>query len=288
MTRGRGRSTILRQLTGGARGIRAGWRSKARPVPYVLAAVCALAAARGRDLDPIAPSPSAAVAEVLSTRGLACVADDVTWIDPPAGVRGAIAGRSRALVRARAATDPAEPNDLYLVEARLSPEGTVLRVGDFWNLTNTSGVDESRPTLRGSMLAYTTSADGPGDGRPRARPRRTDGRVATAGFTRVQRAQAALTNLQQTGQLDGVAHTTFALDPVAAGVAIGLARRRDARGPRRRSSDRRRPGSGARPRGRGLRARRLRRTIARPGTSSPGPSTACAPCHGSATTGCNG
>jgi hypothetical protein len=43
---------------------------------------------------------------------------------------------------------------------------------------------------------------------------------ATVGFTRMQRAQAALTNLQQTGQTDGIGQTTFMLDPVAASAEI--------------------------------------------------------------------
>src|SRR5580698_9333587 len=89
---------------------RSAWRVKARPVPYVLGAVCVFAAVRSENLDLVAPSPAVAIAEVLSSRGLACVAADVTPIDPPPGVSGAIAGRSRALVRASAAGDP---SDLY-------------------------------------------------------------------------------------------------------------------------------------------------------------------------------
>ena len=181
-----------------------------------------LAAARGGDLDWAAPSPAASLAEVLTRRGLTCSAADVTWLDAPEGIGGAVAGRSRALVRASAAGDP---TDLYLVEGRLSPEGAVLWVGDVWNVTNTSGVDESRPILRGSMAAYTTSADGlvtafhvlDLEG-PAAE--------ASADFTRVQRVQAAVTNWQQTGQTAGIAHTTFALDPVAG--RVDLAWRSDA------------------------------------------------------------
>jgi hypothetical protein len=182
----------------------------------VLAAGCLVAATRGGDLDWAAPSPEGALAEVLARRGLACTAADVTWLDAAEGVAGAVAGRSRALVRASMGGDP---TDLYLVEGRLSPEGSVLWVGDLWNLTNTSGVDESRPILRGSMAAYTTSADGlvtavhvldlagaPSD--------------ASAGFTRVQRIQVAVTNLQQTGQTAGIGETTYVLDPVAGSAAL--------------------------------------------------------------------
>ncbi len=177
----------------------------------MLAAGCGLAAARGGDLDWAAPSREAALAEVLARRGFTCTAADVTWIDTVSGIGGAVAGRSRALVRASTSGDP---TDLYLVEGRLSPEGAVLWVGDLWDVTNTSGVDESRPILRGRMAAYTTSADGLVTAfhvldlaGPSAE--------ASADFTRVQRVQAAVTNWQQTGQTAGIAHTTFALDPVA-------------------------------------------------------------------------
>jgi hypothetical protein len=177
----------------------------------VLVAGCVLAATRGGDLDWAAPSPEAALAEVLARRGLACGAADVTWIDAPEGIGGAVKGRSRAIVRASA---PGDPTDLYLVEGRLSPEGSVLWVGDLWNVTNTSGVDESRPILRGPRVAYTTSADGLVTA-VHVLDLTGPAPEATADFTRVQRMQGALTNWQQTGQTSGIAHTTFALDPVA-------------------------------------------------------------------------
>ncbi len=179
------------------------WRSAARPVFLALAAAWALAAGRGAEVDRAAPGPEAALAGVLAHRGLSCEAADVTWVDVPRD--------SRALVRASAGGDP---SDLYLVETRLSPEGALLRVGDVWNLTNTSGVDESRPQLRGCVAAYTTSSDGLVTavhlldlaGRPTG---------SYPDFTRLQRVQVALTNLQQTGQMAGVVHSTFPFDPVA-------------------------------------------------------------------------
>jgi hypothetical protein len=175
-----------------------------------------LAAAADGDLDWAAASPEAALAEVLARRGLTCTAADVTWIDPSEGIEGAVSGRSRALVRASTSGDP---TDLYLVEGRLSPEGSVLWVGDLWNVTNTSGVDESRPILRGALAAYTTSADGLVTG-VHVLDLTGPGPQASADFTRIQRIQNALTNWQQTGQASGIAHTTFALDPVAARAAI--------------------------------------------------------------------
>ena len=94
----------------------------------------------------VAPNSETAVAEALTASGLACDASDVAWVDGPRGLRGAVDASGLAVARAHAAGEPA---DLYLVEARLSPEGVVLGLGDTYDLTDTSGVDESRPLVRG-------------------------------------------------------------------------------------------------------------------------------------------
>jgi hypothetical protein len=171
----------------------------------------ALVARRGKDVDLVASSPEAALVEALGARGLLCENDDVAWIVGPKGVAGSITGGGKALVRARTRD---EPNDLYLVDVRFSPEGVVLEVGDAYDVSDTSGVDESRPLVRGHRAAYTTAADGLYNG---VHVMDLDGRSAGSytAFTRVQRGQLAITNLQQTGQTAGVVRDTFALDPVA-------------------------------------------------------------------------
>jgi hypothetical protein len=199
------------------------WRSRLRPIPIAVAAACALGAGRG-NVDSRAPSPEAALAGALGARGLSCDPTDVVWVDGPRGLRGAIAGKAWALARAHTGgRDGADPNDLYLVEARLSPEGAVLEVDGSWNVTETSGADESRPMVRGKLAVYTTAADGlytglhvlnlAGRGLLTSDP-------AYGTFTRVQRAQIALTNLQHTGRTEGVVDDTFVLDPVARRAAF--------------------------------------------------------------------
>jgi hypothetical protein len=183
------------------------WRSRARPVPIVLAVALALGW-RSCDIDSVAPSPEAALAEALALRGLVSDAADVAWIVRPRGVWGCMTSKARVLVRAHVAD---EPNDLYLVSARVSPEGEVLSVGEAWNITETSGADESRPIVRGRVAVYATVADGLYTG---LHVLDLGGR-ADGDFTRLQRTQIALTNLQHTGQVEGVVHNTFALDPVA-------------------------------------------------------------------------
>ncbi len=192
-----------------------GWRA-ARPAAVVMVAAWVVSAGESRALDPVPPSAAASVAEVLTSRGLASTAADVAWIDGPSGILGSIVGRARCVVRAGAADDT---KDLFLVSARLSPEGFVLDVGDAWNVTQTSGADESRPIVRGPFVAYTTSVDGGISG---VHVLDLDGSVAGAsdGFTSLQRAQMALSNWQQTGQMRGVAHAAFVFDQVAQEVAI--------------------------------------------------------------------
>lgn len=185
-------------------------RSRMRPLPFALILAAALCG-RASGVHATAANSEAALAETLSTRGLSCTASDVTWIAKGRGLLGTLSGRARALVRAHVLE---EPSDLYLVEARLSPEGSLLRVEGAWNITQTSGVDESRPVLRGHTAIYSTSADGLMIGLhvlDLAGPAPDE----AADLSRLQRIQVALTNLQQTGGTAGIVHTAFAFDPVA-------------------------------------------------------------------------
>ncbi len=187
-----------------------------RPIPFALVIAGVLASRRGADVDLAAASPAAALAAVLATRGIDCAADDVTWTSGASGVAGAMIGGARALVRASTHGDP---NDLYLVEARLSPEGSVLEVGATWNLTRTTSVDESRPVFKGHFAAYTTSADNLVTG---IHVLELAGRASDApsDFNRTQRMQVSITNLQQTGQMRGVVQNSFGLEPVAAHATL--------------------------------------------------------------------
>jgi hypothetical protein len=191
-------------------------RLRLRPIVIALVMAAAVASRRGGEVDTRAPNRSTALAEVLRARGLSCTQDDVAWLDGAGGVRGALLGGARALVRANLRD---EPSDLYLVDVRLSPEGVLLDVGSASNVTHTIGVDENRPILRGSTAAYTTSLDTSITGvhtldlSGRAPATYTD-------FTRLQRWQTALTNVQQTGQPSGVVHNAFALDPTATNATL--------------------------------------------------------------------
>jgi hypothetical protein len=166
---------------------------------------------RHADTVAAAPSAEAAIAHALGAQGVACEPADVVWIETPGRSLLAIDAHARALVRASAG---GEPTDLYTVEVRLSPEGTFLGIDRVRDITETSGVDESRPILRGNSALYTTAADGLVTG---VHVLNLGGRAPDSypGLTRLQRLQAAVTNLQQTGQTAGFIHSMFALDPVA-------------------------------------------------------------------------
>jgi len=186
-------------------------RPSLRPVPFAIAIALAWSLHNNSDVDDRAPNRSTALCKALETRGLNCDAGDVTWLSAASSLHGAIFGEARALVRA---TSNGEPSDLYLVDARLSPEGVLLALDDDFDITRTSGVDESEPVVRGDLVAYTTSVDGivtaihaiDLSGKPAS---------FTSDFTRLQSWQIGMSNLQQTGSRQGILHNAFSLDPPA-------------------------------------------------------------------------
>jgi hypothetical protein len=196
-----------------------------RPLPFLVVAAYGLARAGRASIDDAAPSTSAALCDALSRAGLSCKAEDVLWIDGASGIVGATLGQARALVRGRevaraagaleAGGAPVERNDtfdLFSVDARLSPEGRLLDVGDVHDLTHTLGADESQPVVRGSLAAYVVAVDG----RPEAvHVIDLAGHDARAydELTRAQRLQVGVADWQQTGKKRGVKRTVFALVP---------------------------------------------------------------------------
>jgi hypothetical protein len=179
---------------------------RARHVACVFAGAAALALASSPHLAPGADR-SAALAHALEARGLVAAAEDVGWIDRPSALLG---GSVRAVVRASATAG--EASDLYLVVTRLSPEGVLLAVGDVYNLTETSGADESRPLLRDGLIAYI-SRPALAEAAPTVHLVDLAGQPAVgADWTKLERAQNAVTNLQQVGQLKGVERRTFAVE----------------------------------------------------------------------------
>lgn len=154
---------------------------------------------------------AAALAAVLGQRGLTAEPADIAWVDAPRGVAGALGAVSRAVVRARA--EVGEPADIYLAETTLSPEGVLLGAGDVHNLTETSGAEESRPVVRGQRIVFVTRPLMEGASQTvHVIDLQGQSVPAEAGWTRMERAQNAITNYQSTGQLRGVSARVFALE----------------------------------------------------------------------------
>jgi hypothetical protein len=156
--------------------------------------------------------------ELLSIRGLVCARDEksVVWVEGANGIRGAFLGGAQAVVRAEL---PGEPLDLYLVVARLSPEGVLLDAGPAFNLTRTPQVDEGVPLVLGSRVAYTTALDGSVTA-VHTLDLRGHPRNSYEDWTELQRLETEVTNWQQTGSLHGVLHNTFVFDPVGKEVTL--------------------------------------------------------------------
>jgi hypothetical protein len=146
---------------------------------------------------------AAALGAVLGQRGLVAQPADIVWVDGPRGVAGSLGAVSRAIVRAR--TDANEPADIYLAETTLSPEGVLLGAGDVHNLTETSGAEESRPVVRGQRVAFVTRPLLAGASQTvHVLDLQGQNVPPEAGWSRLERAQNAVTNYQSTGQLRGV------------------------------------------------------------------------------------
>lgn len=197
-----------------------------RPLPFALVLGLALAQASepaARVLD-AAPSRSAALCAGLLGEDVVAQPSDVVWLDAPRGALGSMFGTSRALVRGKG-LDRGEPEggvdagpalsdtfDVFLVTARLSPEGRVLAMGDVKNLTHTMSADEGLPVVHGSKVAFVVSVDD----RPEAvhvldfaghAPHAMDE------LSRLQRLQVSIADWQKTGQLRGIERTVFSLVP---------------------------------------------------------------------------
>lgn len=205
-------------------------RASLRRLRDILAVACAaglLSQVLARPPETEHADRAAALGAVLGRQGLLAQPADIAWVDPPRGVAGSLGAVSRAVVRARA--DASEPADIYLAETTLSPEGVLLGTGSVYNLTETSGAEESRPVVRGQRVVFVTRPllegasqtvhviDLQGENVP-----------PDAGWTRLERAQNAITNYQSTGQLRGVSERVFALEGEGAADAGDAAQAHDA------------------------------------------------------------
>jgi len=188
------------------------WRGilpAARVVP-VVAIVAYGISGRTPNVPTHAASSEDALARALAAEGLEATAEDVAWVDPSRSLRDTIAGGSRAVVRARKHEE--QLHDVFLVRARRSPEGAVLRVESVHPLTRTAGVDETRPTVSGEWVAFATVAAGVTTGIELYDLGGEDPKP-TLEWKKLQRIQNSIANWQKTGSSKGIQRRRYALDP---------------------------------------------------------------------------
>jgi hypothetical protein len=193
-------------------------RSHARPAIAFGALGAVLTASKGCSPGTSLDALTDALAHAASPAGDASVAAaDVRWEPPGSVLDDAVEGRG-VLYLARRAGE--ETRDVWRARARVSPEGAVLDILDAHDLTNTPLGDDHALVVSGDHVAFATRAYGQeqsvtaldlaGEG--------TQNRAEKL----VDRAMAALTNLQQTGTLDGIARVDVTLESPAAAVGLVL------------------------------------------------------------------
>lgn len=186
-----------------------------RPLPLV-AALGWLAHPRSPAIDHAGMDARAALALELSRQGLDTPAADVHFVDPPPSALASRWKRPRAVVRARRA---GASFDVFVAETELSPEGTLLRVGEVYDLTRTAAADEGNLVASGPHAAWTI-----GGGNRTYRVEIADLRgehLPTAErWPWPARMQHAITSLQRTGRSAGIGRRSFKLDPPASHVEM--------------------------------------------------------------------
>lgn len=145
----------------------------------------------------------ASLAEVAARHGLSVAPDAIVWLDDHASW-----GVTTALFLANEGEGGSR--DVYQASVRLGRGGAILDLSDLANLTRSAGADEERLTRLGEAVAFATRAR---DGVEAFTLLDVRGEPAglTSSWTRVQRAQNAISNWQETGRFDGYGVTRFQL-----------------------------------------------------------------------------
>jgi hypothetical protein len=125
----------------------------------------------------------------------------------------------RSLVRARRAR---ELSDIFLVRSRRAPDGSLLEISTYYNLTETSAAEERNLVVSESHAAWTIGQDGSSVNAVQLIDLSGEPSPTGLEWTRAARFQNALTNLQETGQTAGIGRRYFRLVPPAKRVVLGL------------------------------------------------------------------
>ena len=164
------------------------------------------------------PDPAKALALALAARGLTADHRDVHFVPKTPRPWDLGVERERAVVRARRGDEPA---DIFIVETRVAPGGSLLELEAIYNLSATSAADEQNLVVSDLRAAWAIGTDETinsvqfADFRGEPTP-------SGPGWNRARIYQNAITNLQETGELAGVGRRSFKLEPAAYKVVLGF------------------------------------------------------------------
>lgn len=197
------------------------FRPLLRPLPLLGAAFLYLhwndGAPRAARLE---SDPSKALALALRSRGLITTAQDVHFVPKAPYAWDISIDRGRAVVRAHREQ---ELSDIYVVETRVAPGGTLLEIDALYNLSDTSAADEQNLVVRDMQAAWaignedTVASVQFADFRGEVPP-------SGPGWNRPRIWQNKVTNLQETGEFSGVGRRSFKLEPPAYKVVLGFSK----------------------------------------------------------------
>lgn len=166
--------------------------------------------AAGRDLGALASELSAAAG------GAHVDARDVRWAPSSGLLTDLVLGRWVLFLARREGEDT---RDVWRARVRAAPDGAVLEAGDAYDLTNTPLGDDHALVVLGEHAAFATRAYGQEQSVIGLDLAGEGSRNRAVGTT--DRVTAAITNLQQTGDTDGVGRVEVTLE--APSRAVGLA-----------------------------------------------------------------
>jgi hypothetical protein len=188
---------------------------------FVFGVVAFLAAVTGGAawLTSPAGAPGASTAEALSAllaaQGIDARPQDVLAVDAPP--RGPLAGVGFTRFVALGRRAGASEDDVWALLARTTPWGRVLALTAVTDLSRSAGAEESALVVAGGRVAYAVVTDR-GTEAITVLDFAGEEPALTRGFSAFARVASAITNVQRTGQPQGLSVRRFELATVAPGV----------------------------------------------------------------------